>query len=67
MFVKKYYIKSKNKSITHIICGFYCINFIKYMTSGKILLDHTNFVLITVKWLPREYVSTTKTNMRQEK
>ena len=44
--------KIKDKSITHnifrvqvnesIISGFYCIDFIEYMLSGKTLLDYTN-------------------------
>ena len=44
--------KIKDKSITHdvfriqdddsIMCGFYCIAFIVYILTGKILLDYTN-------------------------
>ena len=44
--------KIKDKSVTHnifriqdndsIMCGFYCMAFIKYMFAGKNLLDYTN-------------------------
>ena len=37
--------KIKVKSITiydSIMCGFYCIIYIKYMVAGKNLLDYTN-------------------------
>ena len=44
--------KIKDKSVTHnifiirdndsIMCGFYCMAFIKYMFAGKTLLDYTN-------------------------
>ena len=46
--------KMKDKCTTHnifriqsdnsIMCGFYCINFIKYMIAGKNLLDYTNLL-----------------------
>ena len=46
--------KIKDKSITHnifrmqnnafIMCGFYCIAFIKYMLAGKTLLEYTNIL-----------------------
>ena len=46
--------KIKDKSITQnifrmqdndsVMCGFYCISFIKYMLVGKILLDLFNFI-----------------------
>ena len=44
--------KIRDKSITHnifriqhnesIMCGFYCVAFLKYMLAGKILLGYTN-------------------------
>ena len=56
--------KIKGKSITlnifriqfdnSIMCGFYCITFIKHMLTGKILLDYTNlFLLLTIKRMSR--------------
>ena len=49
--------KVEDKSIMHnifriqdddsVMCRFYCINFIKYMSAEKCLLDSTNLLLLT--------------------
>ena len=69
--------KIKDKSITQkffrtqdnesLMCGFYCIAFIKYMLAGKTLLDYTNFFLrMTIKIMTKLYICFLKTNVVEE-
>ena len=42
------------QSDNSVMCGFYCIVFIKYIIAGKTLLDYTNFfLLMTIKIMRR--------------
>ena len=47
-----------------VISGFYSIAFVEYMIPGKtLLIKPTYFLLMTIKRIIRQYISTLKTNM----